>query len=288
MPAPAIFLKKSEGNVGNRASSPLTGKRVVVTRAPEQCESLCNDLQTRGASPILLPLISFAPPEDFAPLDAALRDFSQFDWLFLTSQNVLRSLLERCTSLRISLAGAAGNVRIAAVGPATAHAAADAGLTIAHVAENHQGLALAEELHAELLGCRVFLPRSDRANPELPEALRQLGAEVVEAVAYRTVRPGDPDPAVLSAVSDGDADAILFFSPTAVLHLRDLLGESKFRAVQEKAIFAAIGPVTARALQDAGAQHIISAKDTTVPAVIAVLEKYFAGAKRPLAGAKRG
>lgn len=274
--------------MGNRASSPLTGKRVVVTRALEQCESLCNDLQARGATPILLPLISFAPPDDFAPLDLALRDFSQFDWLFLTSQNVLRSLLERSASLKISLPDALTNARVAAVGPATADAASDAGLTIAHVAENHQGLALAEELHTELLGCRVFLPRSDRANPELPEALRQLGAEVVEAVAYRTVRPGDPDPAVLSAVSHGDADAILFFSPTAVLHFRDLLGEAKFRALQEKAVFAAIGPVTARALQDAGSERIISAKDTTVPAVIAVLEKYFAGTKQPLAGAKRG
>lgn len=274
--------------MGNRAASPLTGKRVVVTRAIEQSDSLCSDLQTRGATPVLLPLISFAPPENFAPLDAALHDFSQFDWLFLTSQNVLRSLLERCASLKISLPAAVGNVQIAAVGPATAHAASDVGLTITHVAENHQGLALAEELHAELLGCRVFLPRSDRANPELPEALRRLGAQVVEAIAYRTVRPGDPDPAVLSAVSDGDADAILFFSPTAVLHFRDLLGEAKFRAVQEKAVFAAIGPVTARALQDAGAERIISAKDTTVPAVIAALEKYFAGARQPLAGAKRG
>lgn len=274
--------------MGNRASSSLTGKRVVVTRAIEQSDSLCNDLQACGATTLLLPLISFAPPDDFAPLDAALHDFSQFDWLFLTSQNVLRSLLERCASLRISLADAAGKVRIAAVGPATAHAAADAGLTITHVAENHHGLALAEELHAEVLGCRVFLPRSDRANPELPEALRRLGAEVVEAVAYLTVRPSDPDPAVLCAVSDGEADAILFFSPTAVLHFRDLLGEQKVRAVQEKAIFVAIGPVTARALQDSGAERIISAKDTSVPAVIAALEKYFAGARQPLAGAKRG
>jgi uroporphyrinogen-III synthase len=288
MPAPATFSRKSEGNVGNRGSSPLTGKRVVVTRAAEQSESLCSELQARGATPILLPLIGFAPPEDFAPLDAALCDFSQFDWLFLTSQNVLRSLLERCASLRISLPDAAGTVRIAAVGPATAHAANDAGLTIAHVAANHQGLALAEELHAELLGCRVFLPRSDRANPELPGTIRRLGAEVIEAIAYRTVRPGDPDPTVLSAISDGEADAILFFSPSAVQHFRDLLGESKLRAIQARTISVAIGPVTARALKDAGIEHIISAKDTNISAVLAVLEKYFAGARLPLAGAKRG
>lgn len=274
--------------MSNQTSSPLTGRRVVVTRAIEQCDSLCNDLQARGATPVLLPLIGFAPPEDFAPLDAALGDFSQFDWLFLTSQNVLRSLLERCASLKSSLADAAGKIRIAAVGPATARAANEAGLTIAHVAANHQGLALAEEMHAELLGCRVFLPRSDHADPELPKVLRRLGAEVIEAIAYRTVRPGDPDPTVLSTVSDGEADAILFFSPSAVKHFRELIGESKLREIQEKIMFAAIGPVTAHALQDAGVERIISAKDTSVPAVIAVLEKHFAGARQPLAGAKRG
>jgi uroporphyrinogen III methyltransferase/synthase len=156
------------------------------------------------------------------------------------------------------------------------------------VASNRYGLALAEELDAELLGCHVFLPRSDRANPELPQALRRLGVELTEVVAYRTVRPEAPDPVALAQLTDGEADAVLFFSPSAVKHLKDLLGEQHFRALHEKAIFAAIGPVTARALRDAGVERIASAADTTVSAVVSALEEFFAGAKRPLAGVKRG
>jgi len=274
--------------VNSTSPSVLCRKRVVITRAAEQSASLRRELESRGAIPVLFPLISFAPPEDFAPLDAALRDLSQFDWLFLTSQNVLRSLLDRCAFLGISLSQATLDLRIAAVGPATAQAAADVGLAIAHVAANHQGVALAEELQAELPGCRVFLPRSDRANPELPDALRRFDAEAVEAVAYRTVRPGDPDPAVLASISEGHADAILFFSPSAVQHFRDLLGEPGLQTVREKSVIVALGPVTSRALRDAGITETLSARDTTIPAILSALENYFRSARQSLAGAKRG
>lgn len=269
------------------ATSPLAGKRIVVTRAAEQTDSLCRELQTRLAVPILFPLIGFAPPDDFAPLDSALRDLSQFDWLFVTSQNVLRVLLERSAALALSLREAARGLRVAAVGPSTANAAKDAGLSVTHVAANQSGLALAEELEAELLGCHVFLPRSDRANPDLPEALRRFGVEVTEVIAYRTVRPADPDPVTLAQLSNGEADAVLFFSPSAVPHLKELLGEPQFRALQEKAIFAAIGPVTARSLRDAGVERIVSAAETSASAVVGALEEFFTSANRPLAGVKR-
>jgi uroporphyrinogen-III synthase len=232
-------------------------------------------------------LIGFAPPDDLAPLDGALRDLSQFDWLFVTSQNVLRVLLERSAALALSLAEAARGLRVAAVGPSTANAAKDAGLCVSHVAANQSGLALAEELEAELLGCHVFLPRSDRANPDLPEALRRFGVEVTEVIAYRTVRPADPDPITLAQLSNGEAEAVLFFSPSAVQHLKELLAEPQFRALQEKAIFAAIGPVTARSLRDAGVERIVSASDTSASAVVGVLEEFFTNTKRPLAGVRR-
>jgi uroporphyrinogen-III synthase len=273
--------------VPKTSTSPLAGKRIVITRAAEQADSLYRELQARYAVPIPFPLIGFAPPDDFTPLDSALRDLSQFDWLFVTSQNVLRALLERSAALALSLADAASGLRVAAVGPSTANAAKDAGLSVSHVAANQYGLALAKELEAELLGCHVFLPRSDRANPDLPEALRRFGVEVTEVIAYRTVRPADPDPITLAQLSNGEAEAVLFFSPSAVQHLKELLGEPQFRALQEKAVFAAIGPVTARSLRDAGVERIVSASETSASAVVGALEEFFTNEKRPLAGVKR-
>jgi uroporphyrinogen-III synthase len=101
------------------------------------------------------------------------------------------------------------------------------------------------------------------------------------------VRPGDPDPGALAQLSNGEADAVLFFSPSAVQHLKELLGEPRFRALQEKAIFAAIGPVTGRSLRDAGVERIVSAADTTASAIVWALEEFFTGARQALASVKR-
>ena len=60
---------------------------MVVTRAPEQARELIERLQKLGAEVLLLPSVSFAPPDDWGPLDAAIRALDNFDWVLLTSQN---------------------------------------------------------------------------------------------------------------------------------------------------------------------------------------------------------
>jgi len=54
-------------------SFPLQGKRVLVTRASEQAGALSNRLRKLGAIPVEFPIIQIAPPEDWAPLDDALK-----------------------------------------------------------------------------------------------------------------------------------------------------------------------------------------------------------------------
>ena len=243
----------------------------MVTRAAEQCEALCRELEALGATPVVMPLVAFGPPEDPAPLDTALRELAKFDWMLLTSQNAVRALAARCETLGIALAAAAGSLRIAAVGPATAEAAEKAGLQVAHVAATHHGVALAEELDGRVRGCRIFLPRSDRANPALPEALARLGARVTEVVAYRTLAASPAEEEARRQIERGEAEAVLCFSPSAVHQLADLLGAGRMRALQERMVFAAIGPVTAAALREAGVERVVVAPDASVAGILAAL-----------------
>jgi len=275
--------------VGERNHKSLAGKRVVVTRALEQCQSLVDALRDAGAEAIVLPLVAFAPPDNPAELDGCLQNAVQFDWLFFTSQNALRALQERCRSLGSSLAELLAVVKIAAVGPATADALRAAGLRVAYVSKVHNGVALADELAPEVYGNRVFLPRSDRANPDLIAALERHGAKVSAVVAYKTVpAPAEP-PETCAALLRGEADAILFFSPSAVHHLRDIFGATRFQELSRKAIFVAIGPVSEKALLAEGIDRILLAADTTVTAVVAALADFFskAGQQQP-AGVKQG
>jgi len=274
--------------VAEASQSGLSGKRIVITRAAVQSEALARELSARGAIPVVLPLVSFADPEDFAPLDAAITEIQRFDWIIFTSAQAVRAVVKRGEELKRSLIQSGSKLRIASVGPVTAEAARQARLRVDYVAETHTGAALAEELGNRLQGAKVFLPRSDRANQGLPPALKRHGARVTEVIAYRTLRPTDVDQRNLGRISEVAADAVLFFSPSAVQHFAELFGGQQLRALQDKLAVMAVGPVTAKALRGAGVRRIVLAKETTAGSVVEALEEYFAGTvKQAQAGAKR-
>lgn len=273
--------------MAENSSSSLAGKRVVITRAAAQSEALARELLSRGAISVVLPLVSFAEPEDSAPLDRAIAEMQQFDWLVLTSAQAVRALTERAADLQRPFAGLEGRMRVACVGPVTADAARKANLPVEYVAVTHNGVALANELGSKVQGTKVLLPRSDHANPDLPEALRRYGAQVTEVIAYRTQRPGEADKEGLKGIVNGQGDAILFFSPSAVQHFSELAGTEKLRAIQDFLAIVAVGPVTAKALREAGVERMLVSADTTASSVVEVLEKHFAAAKAAPAGAKR-
>lgn len=269
--------------------SPLEGKRIVITRATSQSEALAKELQGRGAMPVVLPVVEFGEPDDFGPLDEAIGQLDRFDWMIFTSGQAVRAVVARTKDLESSLSPAGGKLRIAAVGPVSAEAVREAGLSVEYVAKTHSGVALANELGERLQGRRVLLPRSDRANPDLPAALKTFGAEVTEVIAYRTLRSSEVDREKLSKISAGEADAVLFFSPSAVQNFAELVGVDRFRGLQDDLAITAVGPVTAEALRRFKIERVIVAADTTNAAVMQALEKYFAGAVKSYpAGAKRG
>ncbi|HEX3542941.1 MAG TPA: uroporphyrinogen-III synthase [Candidatus Acidoferrum sp.] len=256
--------------------SALSGKRVVITRAARQSVELVENLGKLGALPILLPLVAFSAPEDFAPLDAALDRLEQFDWIIFTSENAVRAVVKRA-SVRGNQRNVAGRrSRAAAVGPTTAAAAERAGFFVDYQAKTHSGAALANELGEKLQGQSIFLPRSDRANPDLPQLLKKYGAEITEVIAYRTVTPVNLDQDKIAAIANADVDAILFFSPTAVEHFVGVVGKEKVRDLQNRLALTAVGPITANALRQSGVDNLLVADDTTSDAVIAVLQKHFA------------
>jgi len=273
--------------VAESSANALLGKRVVITRAAEQSQSLLAALRERGAHPILLPMVAFAPPDDLQSLDDSLRHLHEYHWVFFTSQNAVSALQERSEHLKLSLRDAIGAAQIAAVGPATADAARAAGLAIAYVAREHHGVALAQELQTEVCGKRVLLPRSDRANHDLVETLQRLGAHVTEIVAYKTLLPASEDAPYLETILRDVPDAVLFFSPSAVHHLRELLGPQAFQNLAEKSVFAAIGSVTERALREAGVPRLIVASATSVSAILDSLASFFVNSGHSLpAGVK--
>lgn len=256
---------------------PLAGKRVVITRAPEQARELMQELAQAGAEALLLPCVAFSTAPDPAALDAALQLFDQFDWVIFTSQNAVEACAQRAADTHLSLVQKKDSPRIAAVGPATAHSASRAGFRVDLVAKQFRGEALAAELGVSLAGKRVFLPRSSCAGPELPTALTASGANVTEVIAYVTGLPTTIDRSVLGAVRSGQVDIITFFSPSAVKNLVAELGSQCIRELAGRVALAAIGPVTAKAISDEGLRADIIAEQAKSSALIAAIREFFSG-----------
>ena len=196
---------------------PLFGKRILVTRTREQAGELSALLRERGATVIERPVIKICPPDDFAPLDAALADCGGYDWLVFTSANGVRAVRERLWATGTDIRALAGP-RIAAIGPATAREAEAAGLRPDLVPEEYVAECLAEALGAaEVKGQRILIARAAEAREVLPETLRQLGATVDVVPAYRTIPDADGLAQLTEQLLGKPVDVITFASSSTVM-----------------------------------------------------------------------
>jgi uroporphyrinogen-III synthase len=237
---------------------------------------LAHSLEAMGAEVLLLPTVSFAAVEDSQALDAALRGLSEFDWILFTSRNAVRFLCQRIHELDLHVAALqAPRPLVAAVGTATATAAADEGFRVDTIPKNHSGEALAKELWGAIGDRKILLPRSDRADDRLPNALREAGAKVTEIVAYRTSAPVSLDPKVLSSIRDAEVDAIVFASPSAFRFLSECVGPAELAELSSRVQFAAIGPTTARAVREEGARVDIEANESSAAGLADSIAKFY-------------
>ncbi|HUK53040.1 MAG TPA: uroporphyrinogen-III synthase [Candidatus Binatia bacterium] len=255
----------------------LSGRRIAVTRAPEQAGQLARLLAEHGAEVVLCPLVAFERPADSAALDAALRRLHEFDWLLFTSQNAVRFFEERRRELEVALEWS--HPRVAAIGPATAKAAQELGYGVESVAEEATGEALAAGLRNVLAGRSVLLPRSDRARPDLPRALAADGARVTDVVAYRTIAAGPEGEAALEQIRNGGIQVVTLASPSAFERLADQLGAATLAALTASGALAlaAIGPVTAAAIRQAGLPVAIVPSKPGAGDLVQALSAHFAG-----------
>ena len=164
---------------------------------------------------------------------------------------------------------------IATVGPATGEAVGSEGVRVTYVAEQSTGEALANELRGYLYGRNVLLPRSDRADDRLPDALRDAGARLTEVIAYRTVAPEALDPDILAQIRHAEVTALVFASPSAFHNLSDSFGAPEMASISDRVHFAAIAPTTARAIREAGANVSIEADEHTAAGLARAIADFY-------------
>lgn len=164
---------------------------------------------------------------------------------------------------------------LAAIGPRTAEAMAQAGLRAGTVASEHTSAGLGRDLARRARGATVALLRSAHGDPDLAGDLAEAGAQVLDVPLYDLREPprGEAHARVLEVVRGATADAFAFTSPLTVerfLAWMEAEGEDARRALA-RAQVGAIGPPTARACAAAGLEKVIVPPEATFEALVDAL-----------------
>jgi len=255
---------------------PLAGTRILVGRARHQASSLSAGLRSLGASVIEIPFIEIQKPQSFQPLDTALRNLKNYDWLILTSANGVEALWQRARRLRIPRTHLKC-LQIAAIGPATKHALVKRGLKVSMVPEEYVAESVVKGLRDKVGGKSVLLVRAKVARDVIPEDLRAAGAQVDVVEAYETVVP-EKSRLRLQLLMKNAArhpHMVTFTSSSTVRNFVELLGLAQALSLKNVE-FASIGPVTSATLREMSLPVAIEAREFTIGGLIRaiVLARY--------------
>jgi uroporphyrinogen-III synthase len=256
---------------------PLAGRKILITRARHQAQSLASALEHKGATVVAIPAIEIIPPDSYSALDAVLRDAKNYHWLVVTSANGVEVLAERLSALKLPTA-AVDALKVASIGPATARALGDMGLHVDTVPKQAIAESLVESLRDQVNGKKVLLIRAKVARDVLPAELRKAGANVDVVDAYQTVVPAKSaeDLRLLFAASSRVPDVVTFTSSSTVTNFFRLLREANVPAWPKGMVAASIGPITSQTLRDHGIEPAVEATEFTVPGVVEALCGWFA------------
>lgn len=201
----------------------LTGVGVLVTRPEHQAQHLCRLIESEGGSAILYPALEIHPVEDRPAVRAAVGPVDRYHMVVFVSANAVR--------FGGDLVGQRRDLKIAAIGRATAHALNAAGHRVSvvpTVGSDSEALLAATGLQ-HMAGQRVLIVRGQGGRELLGETLAARGAEVVYAEVYRR-EPAHP-------------------AQDAQLHLEDLWrhgGINVYTATSGDLLEALVGIVTPR------------------------------------------
>ncbi|HET8602365.1 MAG TPA: uroporphyrinogen-III synthase [Marmoricola sp.] len=264
-------------------TKPLFGWRVLVPRTKEQAGSLSARLRSFGSVPEEVPTISVEPPRNPQQMDKAVRGLveGRYEWIAFTSVNAVKAVREKFEEYGLD-ARAFSGLKIAAVGDKTAACLAEWGLKADLVPSGEQsarGLLEDWPPFDEMLDPinRVFLPRADIATETLVAGLVELGWEVDDVTAYRTVRAAPPPAPVREAIKTGKFDAVVFTSSSTVRNLVGIAGKP-----HASTVIAVIGPATAKTAEEHGLRVDVLAAKPSVEALVDALADFGAARRAAL------
>ena len=270
--APAITIMGGVVELGKtlawKKNLPLSGKRLVVTRAAKQSSGISSRLAALGAEVIETPMIETRTLERTADFNT-LKDF---DILAFTSTNGVESFFKQLFDAGCDVRVLAGK-KIASVGKITEKKLLEYGIRCDYVPEDHtaEGLgkllaSLPTDSHLKPNGeSKILLLQGNLADDTLLKYLPHATRWIV----YETLPVSDLPEWKREAVAT--ADAIVFASTSAV---NNFVKMSASADLEFKPLAFCIGRMTESAAKEHGFNKVVS-EETTMESLVKKIVEYF-------------
>ena len=265
--APAITIMGGVVELGNtlawKKNLPLSGKRLVVTRAAKQASGITARLTALGAEVIETPMIETRAVDgnfDWASL-------ANFAILAFTSTNGVESFFRQLFAAGFDVRVLAGK-KIASVGKITEKKLLEYGVRCDYVPEDHTGEGLGKLLASLPVDhSRILLLQGNLADDTLLKLLPQATRWVV----YETLPVVELPEWKREAVAG--ADAVVFASTSAVENFCAVIPAEA--GISPRTSFC-IGRMTESAARKHGFETVTS-DETTMDSLVKKIAEYYAG-----------
>ena len=263
--APAITIMGGVVELGKslawKKNLPLSGKRLVVTRAAKQASGITARLTALGAEVIETPMIETR--------NVALSnwdDLKNFDLLAFTSVNGVESFFKQLLASGRDIRELAGK-KIASVGKITEKKLLEYGIRCDYVPEDHTGEGLGKLLASLNHTPRILLLQGNLAD----DTLLKLLPKATRWVVYETLPVAELPEWKREAVAV--ADAVVFASTSAVENFCAVIPAEA--GISPRTSFC-IGRMTESTARTHGFETVTS-DETTMDSLVKKIAEYYAG-----------
>jgi len=203
--------------------APLAGVGVLVTRPVHQAEGLCSLIEAAGGRALRFPVLEILDPVDNAPLLDVIDRLDEFDLAVFISANAVNKAM----NLILARRRWPEHLRTAAIGLRSAKALAGFGRPADLYPPrrfNSEALLALPELQ-DMHGARVVIFRGDGGREHLGDTLKDRGARVEYAEAYRRGRPKGDTGQLMRYWARGEVSVITVASNESLRNLFDMMGK---------------------------------------------------------------
>lgn len=247
-------------------NKPLFGKNILVTRSRTQSSNLVAKIMNLGGNPIEIPTIRIEEIINNIELEEEIKNLSSYNYLILTSQNGVNIFFDKLNEMNLDVRALA-NIKICAVGPATAKELKNRGIIADIVPEKFVAEAMFEELKSKISNLdNILIPRGSSSRDYLVDKLSEI-CKVKEVHTYNTVIEEESKDEIIELLDSKNVDYITFTSSSTVSNFIKIIGSENIEKLDNSKIIS-IGPITSKTARELGLDIYKEPTNYTIDSII--------------------